>query len=207
MHVGQPVIIGPAHHQISDVDDEKLRPSLDVDPAPVPRSHLKASGFVLAHQDGHHTIVGVRACTDVTRPGRRRLCRVMVDSHCRNVAVNFVIEEGLLDTKRHPGRVQEMSFEHFHCAVIVERRLSEPGGRVGPQVGDEIALAFPADVVFVIGSAVGAEVIELFEVGLGLVAAGTPERLAGKRAVSARSPCDRMLGPELLLDGTREKIV
>ena len=115
------------------------------------------------------------------------------------MAVNLIIEKGLLDTKRDPGRMQEMPFEHFHCSVVLERCLAEFPGSIGPQVGNEIALALSTGVVLFIGPAVGADVVELLEVRLGWPATGAPQRFAGERAVTAWGPRNRMLGPEFLL--------
>ena len=49
VHVGQPAVVGPAHHQIADVDDEELGPRFDFNPVLVACPHLKASWLVLTH--------------------------------------------------------------------------------------------------------------------------------------------------------------
>jgi hypothetical protein len=79
VEVGQPAVVGPAHQQVADIDDELGRGGVDVDPVPGPCPHLEPARNVLAAQDGEAPIVGVGAdrYLNPDLPDRAGLSRVV----------------------------------------------------------------------------------------------------------------------------------
>ncbi len=67
---GNPAVVGPARHQVADVDDEAVRHDGDVHPLAFGVEHLQAAGAVLGGQDGQAAVVRMRAGADL--PGLRR---------------------------------------------------------------------------------------------------------------------------------------
>src|SRR5260221_9049355 len=96
VHVRDPAIVGPAHQQVADIDDEIRRVGLDVDPGAVARQDLQPAGCVLAVENGEGAVVGVLAGTQLTGLRRRHLRRIEVETHGGDMPVDFALEESLV---------------------------------------------------------------------------------------------------------------
>ena len=57
MKGGNPAIVRPAAHQVTQVDDKGSGRRQDVDPRATPRFDLQATGFVVRLYDGDGTVV------------------------------------------------------------------------------------------------------------------------------------------------------
>ena len=69
----QPPVVGPAHHQVADVADERAVDAMHVHPFAVAAANLQAPGHVVATQDRHRAVIGVRTRTQLAGLGVDRL--------------------------------------------------------------------------------------------------------------------------------------
>ena len=66
-----PAVVGPARHQVADVDDERAGTRRNLVQAPVAAKNLQAARARLRQQDRQRAVIGVRAGADLARRGRR----------------------------------------------------------------------------------------------------------------------------------------
>ena len=161
--------------------------------------HLQPARDVLAVEDGEETVVGVLPAAQLA--GLRRLIhlRIEVEPHGGDVPVDLVVEEVLLEAEAQRGEAHELADQALHRRVVARGGLAEARRVARPDIGDEIALAFGAGEIGLVGPALAAEVVVLLEVGRRHVGVAVAQRLVADRLVAARGLDVRGHDLELLL--------
>ena len=142
MHGRNPVIVGPAHHGVADVDDERAGDVRNVAPETVARAHLKAAGCVFGAKYGQHAIIRMRPGAQLPGRRRRKLLRVVDDPEGRKVSLELVLEEIRLQPQRSRENAPQRCREARHLIVVAApsrfevRRIRRPwiAKKSGPEI-------------------------------------------------------------------------
>ena len=100
--------------------------------------------------------------------------------------IDLAVEEALLEAEAQRGKAHELADQPLHRRVVARSGLAEAGRVARPDVLDEIALAFRAGEIRLVGPALAAEVVIFLEVGWRHVGVAVAQRLVADRLVAAR---------------------
>ena len=207
VHGRQPPIVGPAHQEVADVDDEVFGWGADVDPFATAGPHLESPRHVFAVEDGEGTVIGVGAGAELSGQRWLVLPRVVVEAHGPDGTRDLVVEESLLEAEGQSRQSHEEDHQPIHRSVVLGGGIPEALRLLGPDVRQEELPATLAGEVSVIGHVDGPHVVELLEIrGRGLIV-GQSEGFAGDRVIAARRTVDQMARPLLVGEGKSKKRV
>ncbi len=139
MQVCAPLVIGPARHQLADVDDETVRRRRDIHPFFRVVEHLQTARLVLCAQNRERSVVAVRARTQLSGLGRRRWRRIVPHPQATDMAIDLVGEERLwqIERKREYRHQVLREFAHHPEIVFVGRPQSLRFPR--PEIGMKVS--------------------------------------------------------------------
>src|SRR5215470_10658387 len=182
MYIRDPTVIGPAHQQVANIYDKGVGIGRHVDPRTTPRLHLQPARHVLTVEDGEKPVIRVLAAPELARPGRLLHVGIEVEPHRRDMTVDLVVEEMLREPEPQGRNAHEVADKHFHLRVVAGSCLPKTLRTLWPDVGYEIAPAFAAGEVRLVGPALAAEVVVLLEirrrhVGVAVTQGLVPDRL------------------------------
>ena len=190
MRVGDKTIVGPAHHQIADIDDERIFRSRHVHPISGAGVHLQAARPVLAQQNREGTIVSMGAGTQLAEQGRRLGGRIMDNPKGADLFVCVVAEKITRQVEGEREHLLDALAQRFDGAVITHNHLTEFGRLVGVDVLDKVGRR-GVTYMIIVGRKVGRAQMENFlEVRRRLFANAVRQALVTDRSVTTRYSTD-----------------
>src|SRR5438309_55708 len=162
-----PAVVGPVHHQVAEIDHERVSHRLDVDPRPGPGQDLQAARDVLGFQDGQRAVVGVGARPELAGCRRLGLVRIVDHAEAADVPVGLVAEEILRQPQREGEGAHEIGGQPLHRAIVRGVDPAQVRRPRGPHVGRERRIGGGARVVRLGGHVDGTDGEELLQVGRG----------------------------------------
>src|ERR1700751_6436669 len=93
MQSGNPAVVGPARHQISDVYDEAIRNGGNGLPLLLRVEDFESPGGGVGAEDSQATVIGVGACTELSGLGGDILMRVVQGADGADGSVDRGVEK------------------------------------------------------------------------------------------------------------------
>ena len=166
VHGRDKTVVGPAHHDVADVDHERIRDAFDVDHLARGRVHLQAAGRVVDAQDRDCGGVGVRRRALLARLGGGMKLGVVDHPKNAGVAVDLVQKIRIGHIERLREYPQDVARQAFHLAVIVDHRLLHAVRFLRPVVGRKAEPRLFAVVVGIVSGIQRPDRVALVQRGL-----------------------------------------
>ncbi len=170
---GDPAVVGPAGHEVADVDDETLRDGGDWLPLFLGVEDFEAAGGGVGAENCEAAVIGVGACAELAGLGSDILMRVVQGADGADGVVDGGVEEIFGEIQRDGEDLHDFSGEGAESAVVVGPGLLEFGWLGGPDVGGvaKIGEGFVAGVGrYLARNIERADVESFFDVGRGIFA-------------------------------------
>src|SRR4029077_12000469 len=135
MQGGDPAGVGPAGHEVADVDDETLRDGGDWLPLFLRVEDFEAAGGGVGAKDCEAAVIGVGACAELAGLRGDILMRVVEGADGADGIVDGGVEEIFGEIQRDGEDLHDFSGEGAESAVVVGPGLLEFGWLGGPDVG------------------------------------------------------------------------